>query len=120
MTATITHTQVRSLVGNSYQVQDTVTASTTIDDAVFVFTTSGGLFDHVATVLDMLTYPDTQSAAALASLAFYRQTTVTKTFTAVNTAQDFATTLISRMKTLAAEYDVVTTAFVGTTSGTLP
>jgi hypothetical protein len=97
-----------------------VTAVTNIDDAVFVFKTTGGAFDHVATPLDMETYPDTQVAAALASLTFYRQNAVTKTFTTVQTAQDFADTLRSRLTSLANEYTLVVTTFLGTTTETVP
>jgi len=121
MASTITHTQVRSLVGDQFQVVDTVTATVIIAPEVFVYQTVGPLvFDHVATVLDMLSFPTSQAAAVLASLPFYRLATVTKIFPAVDQAQDFATTLIQRMTALASEYDVVTTAFVGTTTETLP
>jgi len=121
MPSTITHTQIRSLVGDDFQVQDTVTATVLIAPEVFVFQTVGLLvFDHVATVLDMLSFPNTQAQAVIDSLPFYRLAAVTKIFPAVNQAQDFADTLIQRMTALAAEYDVVTGTFVGTTTETLP
>jgi hypothetical protein len=121
MASTITHTQIRSQpTASTYQVQDTVTATTTIDDAVFTFNTIGGTFSHVCTVLDMLTYPDNQVDAANAIQAFYRQPAVTKVYSDVKEAQDFAATLISRMTSLASEYDLVVTAFLGTTTETLP
>lgn len=116
MASTITHTQTRTVpTGTTYQVDDSVTAATGIATEVFVFKTTGGTFDHVATVLDMLTYPNTQAAAALAGQSFYRQASVSRTFTSIAEAQDFASSLISRMRTLASEYDLVVTAFVGAT-----
>jgi hypothetical protein len=116
-TSTINHTQVRSTIPGPtpYQVQDTVNSAVNIDKSVFTFETATSTFNHVATVLDMLTYPDSHAAAVTASLPYYRQFVVTKSYALVTEAQAFATMLIARMSSLAREYDLVTTAFVGTT-----
>lgn len=96
-----------------YSVQANVTATTSIDDAVFTYRYSDQLFDHVATVLDMQTYPDTPTPGQ----PFYRQNTVTQLYAAGNQAIDFAQTIESRLTSLAQEYDIVAAAFV---PGTYP
>jgi hypothetical protein len=96
-----------------YRVVDSITSTVGIDDACFVFKVADGLFDHVATVLDMHTYPDNVTAAQNANLPYYRQASVTKDFSDVNIAKDFADTLKSRLTSLAKEYDLSVTAFVG-------
>jgi hypothetical protein len=83
--------------------------------AVFVFKVADGLFDHVATVLDMQTLHDTLLEAQTANQPYYRLTSVTKDWETSELAQDFADTLISRMKSLCQEYDINTSSFVGTT-----
>jgi hypothetical protein len=96
-----------------YSVQANVTSTVNIDDAVFVYRYSDQLFDHMATVLDMQTYPD----AVNPSFPFYRQNTVTQLFVAGNQAIDFATTIHTRLTSLAKEYDIVASTFV---PGTYP
>lgn len=122
MTASLVHTQARTNPSDGvYQVTDTVTASTGIPPEVFVFKVADSTFDHVATVLDVVTYPNSLVAASAAGQPFYRLATVTRTFPLVNQAQDFAASLVSRMKTLASQYELVVTVFVGTDTGvTLP
>jgi hypothetical protein len=121
MASSITHTQVRSNPSPSvYRVVDTVTASVVIDDAVFIYVVSNSAYDHVATVNDMQTFPDTRAQAVTDNKAYYRQNTVTKDMTDITTAQEFAGMLVSRMTSLATDYDSVVNAFVGTTTATLP
>jgi hypothetical protein len=116
----ITYTRVQSTVTGPpalYQVQATVTATVNIDDAVFVYRYSDGLYDHIATVLDMQTYPDVSTPA----IPFYRQATVLKQFEAANEAVDFSETIASRLTSLAQEYDIVAATFVlGTVPITVP
>ena len=113
MASTITHTQQRNIIAGTapYQVIDTVTAATGIDKNVFTYDVSSSTFNHVSTVLDMVTYLDTHAAAVTAGHPFYRQLTVTKNHASVTEAQAFANMLIARMTSLAREYDIVTTEF---------
>lgn len=96
-----------------YQVQANVTGTVSIDDAVFVYRYSDQQYDHIATVLDMQTYPD----ALNPSFPFYRQNTVTQQYTSGNLAIDFAQTIESRLTSLCQQYDVIASAFV---PGTYP
>jgi hypothetical protein len=116
----ITYNLVQSTITGppaQYSVAATVTSTVNIDDAVFVYRYSDGLYDHIATVLDVQTYPDVATPA----IPFYRQNTVTQLYTAANQAIDFAATIESRLTSLAQEYDIIATSFViGTTAVTVP
>lgn len=96
-----------------YSVQATVTSTVNIDQNVFTYNFTSGLFDHVATVLDMQTYPTSSTPGQ----PFFRQNTVTQLFGFGNQAIDFATTVHDRLTSLAKEYDIVAAAFV---PGTYP
>lgn len=116
--ATITHTQTRTTTAPPaasssapYRVADVVTAATGISTSVFVFKVAGSVFDRVATVLDMETYPDSLVAASNANLPYYRQTSMAVDFTDVSLAIDFAATVRTRLTALANEYEIVTTSF---------
>jgi hypothetical protein len=120
MPASITYNRIQATIPGppaQYSVTATVTSTVSIDDAVFVYRQSDGLYDHIATVLDMQTYPD----VATPSIAFYRQNTVTQLYTAANQAVDFSATIESRLTSLAQEYDIVAATFVpGTVPVTVP
>lgn len=97
----------------TYQVQATVTTAANPGTSLFVYRYSDQQFDHVATVLDVQTYPTALNPA----FPFYRLTTVTQSFVNSNEAIDFSATVRSRLTTLAKEYDVVAANFV---LGTFP
>ena len=126
--ATLNHTQTRTFNTGAtpFRVVDVINSSTGFPlspgaESVFVFKVLDGLFDHVATVLDMQTYLTSLVAAQGANNAYYRLASVTKDFANVELASDFAATLISRMTSLCHEYDITTTSFVGVTGPvTLP
>ena len=129
--ATLTHTQTRTTsvppalsVSAPNRVVDVVTASTGFPEStvpgptspayVFVHKVADGLFDHVATVLDMQTYPGGVNGltdAQTANQPYYRKASVTQDFASMAVAQDFAATLISRMTSLCKEYDITSTGF---------
>ncbi len=96
-----------------YSVQATITSTTNVDQSLFVYRYSDQEFDHVATTLDVLTYPTSLNP----SYPFYRQTTVTRLNASPAAAVDFAQTVKSRLTSLAREYDLVATTFV---PGTYP
>ena len=135
MAATLNHTQTRTAnvpaspnaypsvpvtTAAPYRVVDVVNASTGFPlspaaEPVFVLKVADGLFDHVATVLDIQTFPTSLIAAQSANLPYYRQTTVYRDHTTMQLAQDFADTLVSRMTSLCNEYQITATTFVGVT-----
>ena len=127
MAATLNHTQTRTATvppaastAAPYRVVDVVNSSTGFPESpaaasVFVFKVADGLFDHVATVLDVQTFPNSLLAAQTANLPYYRLTSVTRDHTTMQLGQDFADTLISRMKSLCNEYQITATTFVGVT-----
>lgn len=122
MTASsVTYTLVQATVPGppvQYSVTATVTVSANMGTSLFVYRYSDQLYDHIATVLDVMTYPTTTPDPAF---TYYRLPTVTKVTASAAEAVDFANTLASRLTTLATEYDVVATAFVvGTTTHVVP
>ena len=119
MASTITHTQTRSLETGGYQVVDTVTASTNIPLEPFVFTVSTELFNRVATVYDMDTYPNTRAAAVTAGLDYYRLAEVTALWPDLDEAREFADGLAERLKSLVVEYAAAIVLFEGTTTTTV-
>jgi len=112
----INYTLVQStIVGPpaQYQVQATVTASPNTGTSLFTYRYSDGLYDHVSTVVDLMTYP----TASNPSFPFYRQPAVIQTFVNSNEAINAAATIKSRLTSLAKEYDIVAASFV---PGTYP
>jgi len=116
----INYTLVQSTIAGppaQYQVQATITSAPNPGLSLFTYRYSDGLFDHVATVLDVMTYP----TVATPSIAFYRQPTVTQTFVNSAEAINAAATIKSRLTSLAKEYDIVAASFVpGTTAIVVP
>ena len=98
-----------------YSVQATITASPNTGLYLFTYRVSDGLFDHVSTALDLTTYPTSLAINPL--LAFYRHTTVTQLTTNSSQAIDYASTIKSRLTSLAKDYDLIAASFV---PGTYP
>lgn len=120
MPVTLSHTQVRSVqAGPTYRTLDTVTASSGIAPEVFVFRVDGDVFEHVATVHDMANLPNTRAQAVIDGKDWYRLATVQRDLDILSDADEFADSLIGRMKALVVEYDAAVTAFIGTTTETL-
>jgi hypothetical protein len=120
MAVTITHTQVRSVqVGPAYRTVDTVTASVNIPPEAFVFLVADDSFQHVATVDNILNLPNTKAQAIIDGKDAYRLAVVQKDYAILSDAEEFANTLIQRMKLLVIEYDAAVNDFVGTTTETL-
>lgn len=93
-------------------------ANVNIDKYVFIYRYSDQAFDHVATTLDIITYPTVTPNPAF---PYYRMDNVTKLTTNASEALDFASTVKSRLTSLAKEYDLIATAFVpGTYPITVP
>jgi hypothetical protein len=115
MAVSITHTQTRSVPSAGvYRTYDSVTVATGIQRQLFVFNVSDDNFSRVASVSDMLTYPNTKAAAVAASQPFYRGDIVTRDLTDIDDAQDFASNLKASLKLLLVEYDAAVNVFIGT------
>lgn len=120
MPVTLTHTQVRSVeAGPAYRTLDTVTASSGIDPEVFVFRVDNDAFEHVASVFDMDNLPNTKLQAVADGKDWYRLATVQRDYDTLVQADEFADTLLARMKRLLVDYDAAANGFVGTTTQTL-
>jgi hypothetical protein len=120
MASSLTHTQVRSLHDASYRVEDTVTASVHIPMEVFVFATATpGVYNRIATVNDIMTYPDSLLQAQTDHADYYRLAAVVRDFDVLTQAEAFATEVTTRFKSLVVEYDSYVNQFVGTTTETI-
>ena len=80
--------------------------------ALFVFTTADDEYSHVASSRDVLDYFDSKSAALAAGNDFYRQPAATKEYTYIDVAEEFATSVRTRLQWLANTYDQVKDDFV--------
>lgn len=98
--------------GATYQVTNAVTTSTGIDPAVFVFKTDTQAFDHYATAPDMDALPDTWEAAVAAGLGFYRQSSVSRTWTTISAMNDDLSITKARLGALAREVSQLQGAIV--------
>lgn len=120
MAVTLTHTQTRSVeAGPLYRVDDLATASAGIQKEVFVFQTIDDEFSRVATVDDMMLLPNSKAQAVLDGKDYYRGDHFVKDYESLQTANNVATAIVGRIKSLLVDYDVAVTAFVGTTTETL-
>jgi hypothetical protein len=116
--ATVTHTQVRTLVGSSASVVDTVTAATGLPLELFLYTTVDDTYAHIASIAELYTYPVGKSAAVAAGKSYYRSATTTRLFSTIQYAQEWAAFVPATFKRLAVEW-AITAPFVGTTTETI-
>ena len=120
MAVSITRSVVNSVIsGTAYQVVVTVTATTDIDDALFLYATGSQLYSNIASIYDLETFPDNLLDAQTGSLGYYRQNTVTRAFSSVDSAKAFIADVDARFKHLAVEYTKFLTGFVGSSSTTI-
>lgn len=120
MAVSITHTQTRSVPSPGvYRTADSVTDTVGIETQVFVFNVSDDSYSRVASVYDMLTYPNTKAAAVAADQPYYRDASVSKDITAIDVAKEFASNLKGSLKVLAVEYDAAVNQFVGAETATV-
>ena len=119
MTVVIEVKQVRSVVeGPLYRVDTSVLRAQQIDPEIFVLSTEDDSFNHVATVWDMQTYPNTKQEAQATGSPFYRVTQAVVDYENENTAVSAASYTLARVDALAREYQVVNEGFLGTTEHT--
>jgi len=112
MTISITVHQVTSVEGpDLYQVENEVTVATDVSDHIFVFNTDD-VFSHVATAYDMTTFPLTKALAITAGLAFYRASSVIKTYNTIPDAANFADHSLQRVDELVSELKTLAAGFI--------
>lgn len=101
---TFTLHQVTAIVtGPAYSVTNEVTMATDASLAAYVFQTDTQTFSHYATAADIETWPDSLTSATFSGAAFYRLSSVTRTWeTVVEMNTDLATS-IQRLQSLADE-----------------
>lgn len=89
--------------GATYEVKNEVTASVGISPAVFVYKTATQAFSHYATPADMDGLLDTYEAALAAGAQFYRQTSVTRTWTTISAMNEDLAVTRARLRALLRE-----------------
>lgn len=116
MSVSISYSQVNTVnMDGTYTVAFTITAATGVSSSLFSYVYGTSRYDHVSTQFDLATYPTSPSS----SFGFYRQSTMSATFSDVIDAENAATNI------LAALQDTITTvgtnagSFPGTTTGTI-
>lgn len=99
-----------------YVSRNVITASEGIELALFVHSVDTEAFSHVATSLDMASWPTSLAEAQSASVGFYRQVSAQRSYTSILDAQDFAQSIRTRLTTLARDYEDVQNLFIGETT----
>jgi len=95
------HQVTTALDGPLYRVFQEITAAVNSSKAVFVFKTSTEEFDHVATIMDMRTYPDSYAQAVIDGVDFYRLEEVTRDWSTVALMVEDVTMGYNRVQLLA-------------------
>jgi hypothetical protein len=113
--ATVNVTQTRSNVEGGHRVTTVVNSSTIIPKELFVFKREDNSFTNVATVKDMV-YPTTSDPA----WTHYRLDTVTRDFSAIGTAIEFAAHVKERLLQVTNAYTQDVVDFVGTETIDIP
>ncbi len=117
MSVRIDVTQLRTVEeGPIYRVSTSVVYNTGIDRNIFVFNTETEEFEHVASPWDIENLPTTQAQAILDNCDYYRQSSVIKDWDDIEEAIEFAAYTLSRVSSLAQQYELAESAFEG--SGT--
>jgi len=98
--------------GATYAVTNTVTDSTGIAPAVFAYKTDSKAFDHYATAPEMDSLPDSWEAAVTSGAPFYRQVSVTRTWTTISAMNDDLLITKARLSGLARETSQIQGAIV--------
>ncbi len=95
------HQVTTALDGPIYRVFQEITDAVNSSKAVFVYKTSTEEFDHIATIIDMRTWPDSYAQAVLDSADFYRLEEVTRDWLTVTLMVDDVNTGVVRVQLLA-------------------
>ena len=95
------HQVTTPLDGPLYRVFQEITAAVNSSKAVFVYKTSTQVFNHIATIMDMRTWPDTRAQAILDGLNYYRQESVQRDWSTVHDMVEDVNTGVIRVQLLA-------------------
>lgn len=109
MAVSLTLHQVRSSVAGGYKVENTITAHTTVTDCVFVFASATDVYDHVASIDDIIALPETKDPR----IAYYRKNLCSITYAEVDDAISFASDVKSTLHSLVNDYSTYITGFIG-------
>ena len=114
MTVRIEMRQTRTLVeGPVYRVKNEVYYASGIEKEVFVFEVVSEEFSHVAYPYDMENAPANKPEAVIAGNNYYRQAEVTRDYTTLIKAQEFALHSRVRVEFLTDEFEIATEGFEG-------
>jgi hypothetical protein len=102
----------------TYEVKNEVIATEGVDLHLFVFNVTQEIYSHIATPYDVEAYPTDRTAAISAGLDYYRLPSVTKTFSDIATANEFAAGVRSRLQQLANALPQAQADFQGKTTYT--
>lgn len=115
--ASITVTITRSVAPDGkYSVVATAGSANNMPKEVFVYVAGTGLYDHIASLHEVLTLP----TVATSGVAFYRRNTASITTASLAVAIEASTTIKTRLTALAQEYDAAITSFIGSETVVLP
>jgi hypothetical protein len=95
------HQVTTALDGPVYRVFQEITDAVNSSKAVFVFKTLTQEYSHIATIMDMRTYPDSYAQAVLDGADFYRLEEVTRDWLTVSLMVDDVNTGVIRVQLLA-------------------
>jgi len=99
--------------GPVFKVDTKVTYASGIAREIFVFKTDTQDFSHVATVYDMETYPADYDTAVGDAVDYYRKDQAIVGYSSEQTAVDAADYTLSRIDSLARQYNTFKTEFEG-------
>lgn len=103
----------------SYAVSFEITASEGIPLALFVYSTETQAYEHPATINALESYPDTYEEAVALGIDYYRQASVTRSYTLLTDAINFSNVTRSRLQTIVTALPLAQTSFEGSQTYTL-
>jgi hypothetical protein len=112
--------QATSIVNtNQYQVINSVIAAVGSDPNIYVYNASTQRFSHYASAADMTQWPTSPDVANMLKVAFYRLSSVTRTWDTVGDMNEDVALSLFRAQSLANELTEQQGSLVGTTVTTV-
>jgi hypothetical protein len=100
---------------SSFRVTNLVTATIGPPLALFVYDVPDDTFSHIASIIDIESYPESRNDALSAGLEFYRRPDVQKDFQSLSDATSFAEGVRGQLEALAQIYGDVEDEFIANT-----